>query len=280
MTPLTNMTTFFSSKTSFLYLLFAGMLVLSACRKDEDKKDNPKPDTAKPVITVMRPTMKASFASGTDMQIEVRFTDDRALSQARFQLHFNDGHTHKAEPIDTAFIVALTGTEQTITRSIKLDSTIAAGPYDLIIECIDQVGNKADFVEINLEVTSPMQPKFTDLKLNGDAINETDEYDIELLGGGSFEYRLTGNITAASGSLLESVVLKIFEGEGHSNKTSAFSLERVLQVKNQTSVSLNELIAFPSADFEAGEHDYILYLQAKDQSGHIKVFRGKLHLRK
>jgi hypothetical protein len=268
-----------TSQTSFLYLLLAGLLVLSACKKDE-KKDDPKPDTAKPVITVIRPAMEASFASGTDMQIEVRFTDDRALSQARFKLHFNDGHTHKAEPIDTTFIVALSGTEQTITRTIKLDPMKAAGPYHLIIECTDQAGNRADFVEVDLEITSPLQPKFTDLKLNGDDISEKDEHHIRFSGAGSLEYRLTGNITAASGSLLESAVLKIYEGEGHSHKTSGFSLERNITAKNQTSVSLNELITFPSADFEAGDHDYILYLQAKDQSGHMKVFQGKLHIHK
>lgn len=273
------MKTFIASKTSFLYLLLAGLLALSACKED-DKQDNPKPDTAKPIITVSRPVEGASYASGTDLQIEVRFTDDRALGEARFQLHFNDGHSHKAEPIDTAFVVTLSGTEQTITRSIKLDSSIAAGPHHFLVECTDKAGNTAEFVEVHLEVTSPMQPKFTELKLNGDPINETDEYAIELLGAGSFEYRLTGNITAASGSLLESADLRIYEAEESSHKTSVFSLERSITAKNQTTVSLNELISFPSKDFTVGEHDYVLYLQAKDQSGHIKVFQGKLHFRK
>jgi hypothetical protein len=261
-------------------LLLAGLLLLSACNKDEDTKDNPKPDTAKPVITLIRPAMNASFASGTDMQIEVRFSDDRSLSQARFELHFNDGHTHKAEPIDTTFIVALSGTDQTITRTIKLDSTKAAGPYDLIIECIDQAGNKADFVEVNLEITSPKQPKFSELKLNDESIPENDEFQLEFRGNTALEVRLTGNITAASGGLLDEAEIKIYEGEGHSTKTSAFSLERKLAVKNRTVFAINELITFPASDFNVGDNDYILYIKAKDQSGHMKVFQGKLHIKK
>jgi hypothetical protein len=274
------MKTFIFSQTSFLYLLFAGMLALSACRKDENKKDNPTPDTSKPVITVIRPAMNASFASGTDMQLEVRFTDDRALSQARVEIHFNDGHSHKAEPIDTAFVIPLSGTMQTVTRSFKLDSAKAAGPYHLIIDCVDQSGNKADFVEVDFEITSPKQPKFSDLKINDEVIPENDELHLEFKGNSTIEARLTGNLTAAAGGLLDEAEMKIYEGEGHSHKTSAFSLERKLAVKNRTTFTINELITFPASAFNAGDNDYILYLKAKDQSGHMKVFQGKLHIKK
>ena len=264
------------------FLLLTGVAAtFSVGCNDDKKKDDPIPDTVKPQIVVLRPSNDGKFPSESDMQIEVRFTDDRALSQAKFEIHLNDGHSHKATPIDTQFVVALSGKEHTITRSIKLSPDKAAGPYHFIVECLDESGNRAEPVEVDIEVTSPLQPSISAVKMNDAEVTDHDEVHIHFDGKDRLENRLTGNIVAQGGGILESVSIKIYEDlKGHSHKTSGFSFERSIPANNLTAIAINENITFPADKFESGEQDYVLLIAAKDRSGHLKIFKGKLHVKK
>lgn len=129
-----------------LVMLFVAVLAIASCKKEET-------DTEKPVINVTSPTDGASVNTGSELHFEATFTDNADLAQYKIEIHNDfDGHDHssktaEAEPWEKVIIQDISGKSHSATEHIDVPTDAAAGPYHMIISCIDASGNEAELVQ-------------------------------------------------------------------------------------------------------------------------------------
>ena len=97
-------------------------------------------------------------STGSNLVLKLRFNSSEPLSQYKIDVHNNfDCHTHarmEASPWRLLKIVTLSGTDMSVTETIKVPNDASAGNYHFMINCIDAKGNEADFVEYNVIVVN------------------------------------------------------------------------------------------------------------------------------
>jgi len=202
--------------------LFAPLLV--ACSDDDD--DAEAPDTTLPKISLTQPALEATAETGSQLRVAGTITDDRGLSQVRLEIHSNaDGHSHgkTAEgdhwEMDT-IIDAAGATEFTLNLQMEVPAEALTGPYHLILNALDQQGNEAEFVEVNLMLTGAEAPVFSNLKIDGlDTSGDEPTLDFGATES-SATLTLTGTVAASgtNGSTtdrLERLVVELYEHHGH-----------------------------------------------------------------
>ncbi len=120
--------------------------------------------------------------TGQTLDFDLIFRDNEALSQYKIDIHSNfdcHGHARTAtEDWSVLEVVDLSGTEQSISRSLKVPENATAGAYHFQIQAIDAAGNEdplanyydiqvvntVDSVAPQLDVT---EPSVTNLSLLG-----------------------------------------------------------------------------------------------------------------
>lgn len=96
--------------------------------------------------------------AGNAITLTVRFTDDKELGSAKFDLHHNfDCHSHRNGTIQWSVldIVELSGKEQVITRTFTPPAEVITGNYHLGIQCLDAGGKEAQWVHIDVVLRDP-----------------------------------------------------------------------------------------------------------------------------
>lgn len=98
------------------------------------------------------------LTTGTSFILKIRFEGPRDLSQYKIDIHSNfDCHAHQKPVLgewNYLKIGDLSGTDLTVTEEIPLPEEAYSGNYHCIIRLIDQQGNEASFVELNLVVSN------------------------------------------------------------------------------------------------------------------------------
>lgn len=273
--------------TRMLAVLLAALMLgaFTACDNDDDE-DDPKPtvDTTKPVISLQSPSLESVVEAGQTLQLKAVLTDDQNLSQLRINIHNNfDGHDHgktSAEPFDFDEIVDLSGTTQTVERGIEIPADAAAGPYHLMLYCLDASGNEADFVEAELIINSAEQPVIEELSIGGKT-DFSGHTHMHFEGAETIEVPVMAHIEDPDGDL-EKVKIEI-KPDGHHHKTSDGD-EAVFEWENhdiadKSHYDLNETLTLNKADFHLDEHDHFIFrLIAEDEAGNHSVVSVELHV--
>lgn len=136
-----------------LMMLFAGIIAITSCKKEEN-------DDEAPVISVSTPSNNFSVNTGSEIHFEAVFTDNAELAQYKIEIHNAfDGHEHthktqEADPWETVIIEDITGKSHNATQHIDVPADVAAGPYHMIVTCIDASGNEAEFVEVEFTIVN------------------------------------------------------------------------------------------------------------------------------
>ncbi|GAB4405711.1 MAG: hypothetical protein OHK0039_06970 [Bacteroidia bacterium] len=84
------------------------------------------------------------LSNGDTLQLIMIFRDNEALAQYKIDIHSNfDCHGHSGKTTDWAVlqIGELSGTEETLTRSLPVPAEVTAGDYHFQVQVLDAAGN-------------------------------------------------------------------------------------------------------------------------------------------
>ncbi|NBV13052.1 MAG: DUF4625 domain-containing protein [Sphingobacteriia bacterium] len=283
--------------TSFVFalILLTGIL---ACNKE--CAECPKPvtaqssDTTKPVITVNSPTDLSTFIGGESILVNATFSDDRALSQYRIEVHNAfDGHTHgkingAALPLAFDTIVSISGTVDSQQFNIYIPQDVAAGEYHFIVTALDAAGNEAIFVERDLTFINPNDtvppgvsfnyPDFTATGLQFTFVPGKDTFQLPI------SATLFDQLNDGSPGVLKSYSL-LFKHLGlHAKQmqTASDSGEVIYEITNTniggSAYGLGQTLILNKSDL-LHDHDYLLELIIRDQKGNFIERDLKYHIR-
>ncbi|MDO4728704.1 MAG: DUF4625 domain-containing protein [Bacteroidota bacterium] len=136
-------------KTNLIYSLTAILtMTFASCNND----NGTTPDTEKPTITIVSPADEASFASGSDIHADLKFSDNQELASYKVDIHSADGHTHDKHSFwSYEFSGSLSGKNAQEHLDINIPSGIQSGHYHFGVYAIDKSGNQ-NVVWIEIEV--------------------------------------------------------------------------------------------------------------------------------
>lgn len=128
-----------------------------------------KSDIELPIIqsfTVNGESEEVEAAVGTVLNFSAILTDNENLQQYKIDLHDAfDGHTHNKTSLYPRFgylnIIDISGASYTVNESELISPDAAAGPYDIIMQVLDETGNEGAFKEVVLTITRPDQAAIT-----------------------------------------------------------------------------------------------------------------------
>lgn len=155
-------------------MLFAlgAIVMMSACKKTDEEA---------PVIAEVRINgalvgEDVNVEAGTEITIQVRVTDNEALSQLKIDIHADDdGHSHDGQNQGSGsaqglweelVIVNLDGAEQTVTRTFMVPQTVR-GEWHLGLRAVDKAGNESPERIIELDIDNDLIPLITVESVNG-----------------------------------------------------------------------------------------------------------------
>ena len=133
-------------------------------------------DTVPPTIVVVSPEDDASIEAGEKLCVQVTFTDNKALSAYKLNIHPNfNGHSHapmrqenpsraaseESKTVDFEITLTsasqndpLTGTNCFRDIDIDIPANATPGNYHLLIYCTDAAGNEM-YVAQDLKIVQP-----------------------------------------------------------------------------------------------------------------------------
>ncbi len=136
--------------TFFIIIIF----LFSACKFEVDKTppsiellSSSHPLISDTICGSLEPDNVFRLRSGETLQLQIRFSDNEALSQYKLDIHHNfDCHGHKnitVNPWQLLRIVDISGKELIENISIPVPDDATAGNYHFQVRCIDMEGNDA-----------------------------------------------------------------------------------------------------------------------------------------
>jgi len=120
--------------------LFMTALLAASCKKDDV-------DNTKPTIVINEPEEEEQFALGSELHLDVDFTDNVELHQYKVDIHSAEGHIHKSTSEKWVFekVYDLSGMKnKNVHALIDIPATIDTGDYHVIIYCTDKAGNESN----------------------------------------------------------------------------------------------------------------------------------------
>lgn len=245
-----------------------------ACNSEDE-------DTTAPMIVHLH--ADEEVAVGDDLHLDVDFSDNEALGQAKIDIHdIFDGHDHGKVAASWSEVrtVDLEGKDAEIEEEFTVPANTAAGPYHAVVQCTDAAGNNAEFKEVDFWVTSAEAPQFTVTSPSDDA-----DYDF----GDMVSF--TGSIDDASG--IEEVFIRIKKDEDHDDDHDHDHgdgdhdhdepyYETEVEGNGATSFDLSIFgaIMIDAAWFDGEDHaDILIEISAIDMDGHIakQDLHGHVH---
>jgi hypothetical protein len=271
-----------------LYCIIVLLLIVWGCKKEEESPL----DSTRPIISnVSSGKANHTFNTGETIQLRARFSDETELGQYKVEIHDNfDGHSHGKNSSTTVFefrkIQSISGKVYDLVLDIPIPEMVSSGPYHLMINCLDKKGNEAEFVLIDLNITSPSQPVINIPTVNGKDASK--EVHISGIGVDSASLRPAGDITDTDG--LEEVKIKVMEAEHAHGKKSGGDKEVWAWEKNVglgNKLNITELFAQSPIRFAltkdgkpAAENHYDLIFIAKDKLGNYAIKVIEIHAEK
>lgn len=266
---------------SLLALMVLGSaLVGTSCKSDDDA--GPGPDVNRPTITVTNPaSLAATVSAGGAVPLQFEVADDRTLSQIRIEAHSAfDGHGHGKTAAITAWsldtIINAAGRSTfNVTLSIGVPDSAATGPYHLIINALDESGNAAHFVEMEVTVTSPSAPTVSNFQLNG--MESIDHFDVVLAGGtDSLPQTLTALVQ--DDVALQEIEVMVMEHSQMEDTTASPLYEAHFEnLVGTSNYNLSTILPFRRADLMHNGHYHII-LKVRDTEGNYTVYSRDIYV--
>ena len=142
---------------TLIYYLFGFVMILTGCSKGGSNPPVAIPDTAKPSVTITKPTAGQSFTAGNTILFQATFTDNEKLKSYEVAVtkKIAGGMVLKVVPTSTPFTytksaISLVGGKSQdvslsdITIPANTVSTITTpGIYNLKVTCFDNSDNSA-----------------------------------------------------------------------------------------------------------------------------------------
>lgn len=257
-------------KISYFIPIVSLAVLLGACKKE---------DTVAPVIdafTVNGQAEEVSAQAGSSLSFAGTLSDNENLKQFKIDVHdVFDGHSHNKVQANTPFTLAtikdIEGTTYTLSEIANIPAGAAAGPYDILLQVVDEVGNEGAFKEVELTITRLDQASIT-----------VTSHDLSVDNSVNRGARLTlAGMVMDDVDLVEVKVSLVESADGHSHKTGSgailYSHDFDLTGSADTQWDLAEIEnqGFPidiASTAEAGHYE--LTLVAIDSDGNYTVVVG------
>jgi hypothetical protein len=223
--------------------VFLLLLTVASCNKNIDNE--------KPVIlnaTLNGENVNPVVLNGENAVLKAIFKDNEALGEYKVDIHDAfDGHTHgktAATPWSTVIINKIEGKEHNLELPINIPTDAAAGPYHLILYCIDKEGNEADFVEIDFmlkNTSDTIAPQLT-------IIEPSNNFSIS-----------KGTPINVSGTATDNLQLRKIEIKARKKNASNFLFNETINLAGSTQ-NFQQQIATSGLSWTTGEYELIFVL--------------------
>lgn len=134
-------------------LLLSSITIISfssSCKKDDPDKEAPV------IVSVSEPIDGDTLYTGSELHVEVKVSDNEALSQVKIDIHSAEGHDHGKIAAGAYWeeirIVNVSGTTFEFHEDIMIPATAAAGKYHVIITAVDKSGNQSAITERDIYI--------------------------------------------------------------------------------------------------------------------------------
>nr|MBS0036749.1 DUF4625 domain-containing protein [Saprospiraceae bacterium] len=195
-------------KSIFKMLIFSSVFIfLFSCNGDEVDTTPPvieflntSPQPAEKLVCGEWDPQTLSGLGGGTLQMEVRITDDIALSQLKIDIHPNfDCHGHRSYSTDDWLLldlIDLEGTEIHKIIGLEVPQMVTAGLYHLQLRAVDESGNTSPVTDFwNLSIRNPADtilPEFSVLHPTEQQLNysrgEAMEFDLMITDNRPFNF--------------------------------------------------------------------------------------------
>ncbi len=249
-------------KTSLLTaaILFAGTSFFSCSKKE----DNAPADKTAPLLVSHK--INNSILSGEKLEIELNFSDETELGQAKIIIHDAfDGHGH-GRMSGSAFsfekIFTLTGKTNTLKEYVAVPTDALTGNYHLLVEFTDKAGNEGIEHEHEFEITAKTQPVVA-IQYPGQGVTLTRTFTA------------SGGMTAQNG--LKEAVMSLHPLSA-SGEAMAFVFEKKLIINDKpSSLGFDAFgeITLP-ASITAGNYEF--RIKVTDMNGNTKTAKVSVKL--
>lgn len=263
-------------------MFIATAMLTVSCSKDEDPKE--EKDTTKPQINLQSPANETSFNPGDAIDFSAEFTDNVALGSYKIDIHFNDGHDHKAVAAEgewsyqQSWTFAPELTNETVSHNEivipeEVDGVpILGGEYHFLVYCIDKAGNET-FVTHEIIVVEA--PDVTAPEINITLHPEMDQVYVRI-----DTIRISG--TVADNKQLSELLVAVMRSsstEDMVNVTDAFVIvmNANAEVSGQASFDFEASIKVgqtpdnnvPPRDVTWARGNFYVIIKAVDESGNV-----------
>lgn len=140
----------FQLKSILLLSSIAIISFSSSCKKDDPDKEAPV------IVSVSEPIDGDTLYTGSELHVEVKVSDNEALSQVKIDIHSAEGHDHGKIAAGAYWeeirIVNVSGTTFEFHEDIMIPATAAAGKYHVIITAVDKSGNQSAITERDIYI--------------------------------------------------------------------------------------------------------------------------------
>lgn len=270
--------------------LLGGLFILSCNTQNTDPVDIEAPS-----IDLHEPVDYEMVESGGEIHYEANFADNTELSQFEVDIHGNfDSHAHgriKSTSLPQFSFKEsfdLSGKNIEIHQHIEVEQNgtvlFVAGPYDFVVNALDEVGNGTSFQdgstkEVTILITNDQMPYLDDFDQNIEDGKITVEAGTTLtLAGLLADVADKGDEPGLAEIEIELHHEAEVEGN-HSHRVlnEGHEMEWEHELNGALQYSLNDWPGF-EIPANAEEGDYILQITAVDLDGNIMIRRFIVHI--
>lgn len=255
--------------------LFAFISILFiSCGDDEDTtpEDNQAPEIVS--ASIASEEGHDDIKQGEDAHVDVHFTDDQALSEARLDIHSaHDDHNHKLTDEAVALkwdtIISLSGTEHEGHFDVHIPHDALTGSYHFTVELTDQTGNEAEIHVQEFNIASSDEAPASFNITSPDFATATELHACD-------EFAIEGSVSDEDG--IEDIHVSIMaEGDDHAHKLTEVAIfEDHIHAEGATSYTYEDyMITIPC---ETPEGHYEIVVEVTDMEGFHHTISGELHL--
>lgn len=261
-------------KLKLFSMFAAATLLFTACSSDDDNGEEPQIDP--PLVTLEDPENGAHFHLGDRIHVdgEVHGTD---LSELRIDIHWaGDGHGHgkKADDPDNQWhqewVIELSGNNEHFHEHIDIPEDIAEGEHHLIVDALDNAGNRSERVEISIYIEEDDHDDHGD---NGDGkapeltLTSPTQSDLDHAHGGDV-IEIKGEADGNGVDIKDLHIELIDEDNGnvvddvheHDINQETYNIDATVQVPNTNHGHYKLIIEVENADHQKSEKEFYIDL--------------------
>jgi hypothetical protein len=248
----------------FTFLAAILLTLLHSCKKSENTDQYPPtikvvsiiPEVSSDIICGVNSNEVLALPKGQYITMVLEFTDDKALSQAKFDIHNNfDCHGHKSQKSGVIWnlieIKQLEGIKQTITVNLQPPENVVTGNYHLGIMAVDMEGRIAQPIYFDIKLFDPDDLDEPVIQLDTPLPNQSISLNEEFTISGT----ISDSISLSNGSLELYII---------NSSNVSFTIAK-LDFPENAGLTYDFSVSYTAPPFfQAGNHT--LKLIAKDQA--------------